>query len=108
MRQLTNSYTPQQNDIIERMNQTFIGMDRENTLFKCMKSTFLVDPIHTYIYLRNRFPSSSLHGITPFEAWYGFTPKNKHLRIFGLVCYAIIPKEKRTKLGSRSMKRMMI
>lgn len=28
----------------------------------------------------------------------------KHLRIFGLVCYALIPKEKRTKLDSRRMK----
>jgi hypothetical protein len=46
--------------------------------------------------------------ITPFEAWYGFKPKVKHLCVFGSICYALVPKEKRTKLDSHSMKCMMI
>jgi hypothetical protein len=49
-----------------------------------------------------------LDGITPYEAWFGFKPRVKHLRVFGSVCYALVPKEKRTKLDSRSLKCKMI
>jgi hypothetical protein len=49
-----------------------------------------------------------LDEITPYEAWFGFKHRVKHLRVFGSVCYALVPKEKRTKLDSRSLKCTMI
>ena len=107
-RQLTNFYTPQQNGVSERMNQTLLGMARAMLFFKGLKSCYWAEAVHTAVYLRNRSPSSSLDGITPFEAWYGFKPMVKHLRVFGSVCYALVPKEKRKKLESRSVKCMLI
>ena len=90
------------------MNQTLMGMVIEVMIFKFINSIFLVEPLHTFIYLRNRSPSSYLDGITPFEAWCGFKQKIKHLKTYGLVWYFLIPKEKRTKSDSRSMISMMI
>ena len=40
--------------------------------------------------------------------WYGFKPMVKHLRVFGSVCYALVPKEKRKKLESRSVQCTLI
>jgi transposase InsO family protein len=71
-RKLTNSYTPQQNGVTERMNQTLLGMARAMLFFKGLSSSYWDEVVHTTIYLRNQSPSSSLDGITPYEAWYGF------------------------------------
>ena len=80
------------------MNQNLLGMARSMLFFKGLNSCYWDEEVHTTVYLRNRSPSSSLDGITPFEAWYGFKPMVKHLRVFGSVCYALVPKEKRKKL----------
>lgn len=41
---------------------------------------------------------------TPQEAWSGFKPSVNHLRIFGCIGYAHIPKQKREKLDQKSEK----
>eukprot|EP00253_Pinus_taeda_P036422 PITA_36422 len=107
-RYLTNVYTPQQNGVVERMNRTLLGMARSMLTFKRLSPTYWAEAIHTTVYLRNKSPTASLDGITPYEAWFGFKPRVKHLRVFGSVCYALVPKEKRTKLDSRSLKCTMI
>jgi IS30 family transposase len=104
MRQLTSSYTPQQNGVTERMNRTLMGMARSMMQFKGLSTKYWAEAVHTVVYLRNRSPTSALDGQTPYEAWYGFKPKVNHLRVFGSTCYALVPKEKRTKLENRSMK----
>jgi hypothetical protein len=107
-RHLTNFYTPQQNGVAERMNHTLLGMARSMLSFKKLSSTYWAKAIHTSIYLRNRSPTASLDEITPYEAWFGFKPRVKHLRVFESVCYALVPKEKQTKLDSRILKCTMI
>jgi transposase InsO family protein len=95
---LTIFYTPRQNGVIERMNCTLLGMERSMLTFKKLSPTYWVEAIHTYIYLRNRSPTASLDGITPYEAWFGFKPQVKHLKVFGSVCYALVPKENELSL----------
>ena len=53
-------------------------------------------------------PTTSLDGVTPYESWYGYKPKVKHLQVFGSICYALVPTKKRTKLDSRSIKCIFI
>ena len=53
-------------------------------------------------------PTTPLDGVTPYESWYGYTPKVKHLRFFGSICYALVPTEKITKLDSQSIKCIFI
>ena len=52
-RQLTNVYTPQQNGVSERMNQTLLGMARAMLFFKGLNSCYWAKAVHTTIYLRN-------------------------------------------------------
>ena len=86
------------------MNHTLLGMSRSMLTFKGLSPTYWAEAIHTTVYLRKISPTTSLEGITPYEAWFGFKPKVKHLRVFGSICYALVPKEKRTKLDSISLK----
>ncbi|KAG8478378.1 hypothetical protein CXB51_028202 [Gossypium anomalum] len=75
--QLTTVYIPQQNGVCERKNRTVLDMARS-----CL-------PL--------------LSRTTPFEVWHDLKPTVSHLKVFGCVCYTLIPVEKRTKLDKRSM-----
>ena len=85
-----------------------MGMARSMMQFKGLSSSYWAEAVHTVVYLRNKSPTASLDGVTPYEAWYGYKPNVKHLRVFGSVCYALVPIEKRNKLDSRSIKCIFI
>ena len=78
-RHFTNAYTPQQNGVTERMNRTLMGMARSMMQFKGLSSSYWAEAVHIAVYLWNRSPTASLDGVTPYEAWYGYKPKVKHL-----------------------------
>ena len=65
---------------------------------------FWVDAVETACYQVNRSPSSALEDKTPQEVWTSKKPSLSHLRVFGCDAYVHIPKEKRTKLDSKSEK----
>ena len=71
---------------------------------KNMPRCFWVDAMFTAVYLINRSPTTTVHIITPEEAWSGRKPDLSHLRIFGCVCYVHIPSELRSKLDAKSEK----
>ncbi|KAL0429361.1 UNVERIFIED_CONTAM: Retrovirus-related Pol polyprotein from transposon TNT 1-94 [Sesamum radiatum] len=50
----------------------------------------------------------SLEKITPQEAWSGWKPSVKHLRVFGSICYVHVPEQQRTKLDDRSKKMVFL
>ena len=56
------------------------------------------------VYVRNRYPSSVLPSMTPYEALTGEKPSVGHLRQFGCPCFVHIPKEERTKLDPKAKK----
>ncbi|OMO58967.1 Integrase, catalytic core [Corchorus capsularis] len=74
--QLTLTYSAQQNGVSGRKNKTVMEM--------------------------TRLPTKALKNKTPYEAWFGQKPNVTHLRIFGSVCYARIPKAKRGKLDEKA------
>jgi len=76
------------------MDHPLLGMARSMLSFKRLSPTYWAEAIHTNVYLRNRSPTASLDRITPYEAWFGFKTRVKHLRIFGSLCYALVLKEK--------------
>ncbi|KAL3534237.1 hypothetical protein ACH5RR_002698 [Cinchona calisaya] len=65
---------------------------------KGLPKEFWAEAVHTAVYLLNRSPTKAVWNQTPLEAWSGRKPSVNHLKIFGSVCYAHIPKEKRYKL----------
>ena len=62
----------------------------------------------TTCYLINRSPSSAFEDKTPQEVWTGKKPSLSHLRVFGCDAYVHVPKEKQTKLDSKSEKCIFI
>ena len=74
------------------MNRTLLGMARSMLTFKMLSPLYWAEAIHTAVYLRNKSPTIYLDRITPYEAWFGFKLWVKHLRVFGFVCYALVPK----------------
>ena len=63
----------------------------------------------TAIYVCNRLPTRAITpGSIPFELWYSKKPTYDHLRVWGCVCYAQIPKEKLKKLDRTAVKYMFI
>ena len=67
-RQLTAPYTPQQNGVVERRNQTVVGMARSILKAKALPSFFWGEAVHTAVHLLNRAPMRALDGKTPFES----------------------------------------
>jgi hypothetical protein len=72
--------------------------------FKNVKLMFWDDAILCAIYVKNRCPSHAIKNKSPHEMWYGHIPSVKHLMFFGSTCYALIPKEQKSKLDARSQK----
>ena len=69
---------------------------------------FWGDAVVTATYLINRTPKRVLMDATPYEVLNKTKPSIDHLRVFGCVCFALIPGELRNKLEAKSTKSMFI
>jgi hypothetical protein len=58
--------------------------------------------IQTATYTLNRTNSRLHPSSIPYEQWFGQRPSVAHMRIFGCDAYIHVPKEKRTKLESKT------
>ena len=103
-RQLTVGYTPQQNGVAERKNRTIEEMAKSMLHEKGLPRSFWGEAVYMAVYLMNRCPTKALENQTPFEAWSGRKPSVNHLKVFGCICFAHVPKEMRHKLDETSEK----
>jgi hypothetical protein len=71
---------------------------------KKLPKQYWAEAVSCAVYLLNRFPTRSLQGVIPEEAWSCHKPSVTHLRVFGCVAYAKIPDARRTKLDDKSEK----
>ncbi|WVZ61704.1 hypothetical protein U9M48_011534 [Paspalum notatum var. saurae] len=78
-RQLTAPYTPQQNGVVERRNQTLVGMVRCMLKAKGLPGMFWGEAITTAVYILNRTTTKGTGCKTPYELWTGTTPVVHHL-----------------------------
>jgi transposase InsO family protein len=101
-RQLTAPYSPQQNGVVERRNQTIIATARSMMKAKGVPGRFWGEAMSTAVFLLNRSPTKSLDNQTPYEAWYGQWPAVHFLRTFGCVGHVKITKPGLKKLDDRS------
>ena len=104
--ELTIPKTPQQNGVAERMNRTLVESVRSMLIDAHLPHKFWTEALSTavYTYLRNRSPTKAVEDKTPYEAWSGDRPNVKHLRVFGCIAYAHVPKDERKKLDSKFRK----
>jgi transposase InsO family protein len=86
-RHFSAPYTPQQNGVVERQNQTVVATARALLKQRGMPVDFWGEAVMTAVFLLNRSPTKSLEGKTPYEAWHGRTPAVAHLRTFDCLVY---------------------
>lgn len=104
-RQLTVPYTPQQNAVAERANRTLVEMARSMLIH--VDEMFWAEAINTAAYLRNRSETSTLPGVTPYEAWSGKKPSVSHLRLFGAKAI-VLDKTHRKKFKPKGVEYMLV
>uniref|UniRef100_A0ACD5Z920 Uncharacterized protein n=1 Tax=Avena sativa TaxID=4498 RepID=A0ACD5Z920_AVESA len=84
---LTAPYSPQQNGIVERRNQTVVSMARSLLKSKELPGKFWGEAVATAVFLLNRAPTKALSDKTPYEALYGKKPDVHYLKVFGCLGY---------------------
>jgi hypothetical protein len=102
-RRLTVPHTPQQNGVAERKNRTLVEMARCLLMQSNLPPSFWAEAINTANYIRNRVPSSSLKGETPFKIWTGKRPYIGYFKPFGVTALALNKDPKKGKFDSRSI-----
>jgi hypothetical protein len=100
-RQHTAPYTPQQNGVVKRRNQTVITMARSLLKASGMPATFWGEAVATAVYILNRAPTKAVDGMTPYEAWHGHRPDVHRFRTFGCVAFIKETKPNLKKLNDR-------
>ena len=98
----TVPYSPDQNGVSERVNRTIMDRARAILAETGLPKILWMEIAAAVVYLKNRSPTRSLKGKTPYEAWFGRKPDLSHLKILGTPTYIHVPEEKRVKLDSHS------
>ena len=101
-------YSPQQNGVVERRNQTIIETTRSLLMTVEMSGRFWGEAVMTVVYLLNRSLTRSLNGKTPHEAWYNKKLTVRHLRVFGCIAYMKVARPHLAKLNPRGLKFVFI
>ena len=107
-RHLTAPYSPQQNGVVERRNQTIVGMARSMMKAKSMPPEFWGEAVTTAVFILNRSPTKALKGVTPYEAWHGRKPNVSYLKTFGCIGHVKKVKPGQAKLDDRSVKAVFL
>ncbi len=75
---------------------------------KNLPNYFWVEAVATAIYIMNRTPTATVHGMTPEEKFTGKKPDVSHLRVFGCIAYVHVLDQKRSKLDPKAEKCIFI
>ncbi|GFX89272.1 retrovirus-related Pol polyprotein from transposon TNT 1-94 [Trichonephila clavipes] len=105
--EVTNSYTPEMNGIAERFNLT--ALDGIKTLLKSSEvpHKFWGEALLCFTYAWNRICHKDSNK-TPFEKYSGRKPSVLHLKPFGCLAYAGVPKQIRKKFDMRAKMGIMM
>ncbi|KAK1685797.1 hypothetical protein QYE76_046645 [Lolium multiflorum] len=101
-------YTPQQNGVVERKNQTIIEM--AITMLSEFNSphNFWGEAISTAVHYSNRLFLRPLHNKTPYELLTGNKPNVMYIRVFGCKCLVKNNKGKLGKFETRTIEGIFV
>ena len=94
--EVSATYTPQQNGVVERKNQTLIILARTMLDEYNTPKALWVEAINTSCYASNRLFLQKFLGKTPYELLSGKKPDVSFFWVFGCKCYIY---KKRQYLG---------
>ncbi|CAH2103269.1 unnamed protein product [Euphydryas editha] len=106
--QKTNSHTPEQNGLCERLNRTIVERARCLLFDAKLDKSLWAEAVNTAVYLRNRSPASGLSQMTPYERWTGKKPDLEHVRIFGSPAMVYVPKINRKKWDKKAVRYILV
>jgi len=107
-KQLTTSYTPQQNGVAKRNNRTVMNMVRSMLSRKQISKEFWSEAVNWAIHILNRSPTLTIKELTPEEAWSGNKPSVYYFRVFRCIAHIHIPDKQRSKLDDKSEKCILL
>lgn len=107
-RHLTAPYSPQQNGVVERRNQSILSMARCMLKTKGLPGYFWGEAVSTAVFILNQAPTRALDGKTPHEAWHGERPAVHFLRTFDCIVHVKITRPNLKKLEDRSLKTIFV
>jgi transposase InsO family protein len=102
----TAGYSPQSNGVAERMNRTLFEMACTMLDASGAPLELWADAVLTACHIRNRLPSRTLDGKSPYEAWNGRKPTVGHIRKWGCKVYRLINKKTGRKKFQKDFKSM--
>jgi hypothetical protein len=101
-------YSPQQNGVVERWNQTVVGAARSMLKATGMPGRFWGEAVMMVVYILNHSLTHSVEGKMSYQAWHGKKLLVHHLRVFGYIAYMKITWPHLTKLDDRGLKTSFI
>jgi hypothetical protein len=81
--QLTAPYSPPQDGVVERRNQTVVSVAQSMLKAKGLPGMFWGEAVMMVVYVLNWLTPKGAGGKIPYELWTGSTPSVQHLRTFG-------------------------
>jgi transposase InsO family protein len=107
-RKNTKPYTPQENGVDERMNETL--MDKASNMLSGvgLVQELWAEAVETARYMVNMSHSSALVNTNPNEVWSSKNSSVAHLKVFGCDAFLHVPKEKRSKMDKKAVKCIFI
>ncbi|XP_074293743.1 uncharacterized protein LOC141620890 [Silene latifolia] len=96
-------HTSPQNGKAERKIRSINNIIRTLLLHASLPATFWHHALSMSTYLLNILPSKHLSLLTPLHILYHRNPSYSHIRVFGCLCYPLIPSTQINKLQARSL-----
>src|ERR1035438_4308327 len=106
--QYSARYMPQQNGLAERMNRTLLEKTKSMLHGANLPYNLWAETWETARYLYAKGPVTALKKDTPESMFFGRKVKVSHLKAFGCIAYAQVPKKLCKKLEPNSEKLIMI
>ena len=95
-------YTPQSNGVVERKNRTLQEMASTMLNEYRRPKYFWAEAMSTACHILNRVLLRPMTQKTPYEIYFGKTPKVSYFRVFGSKCFILNSKEYLTKFDPKS------
>jgi len=104
IKETSTPYSPQSNGVVDRVNRTIMECVRCMLDNAGLSKKYWAFAVSVAVYLKNRTPTRSVVGKTPYEAWQGSAkkPSLKDLHVFEYLAFVHVPKEKWKKLDYRA------
>jgi hypothetical protein len=92
-----------QNGLAERKHLHLLETTRAMMIASSLSPHFWAEVVSISAYLINVQASAALQGAIPLERLFGRSADYSMLRLFGCICYVLLPSHERTKLYAQSI-----